>query len=71
MTTYQTGKLDLRPSHAEGLNTHFRNFTCPMGMAWKAPKLAVGTRSQVWEYRKQFPPCRRSSSPHPSRTTPA
>jgi uncharacterized protein (TIGR03032 family) len=32
------------------LNTHFRTFQAPMGMALAGDRLAVGTTMQVWEY---------------------
>ena len=32
------------------LNTHFRAFQAPMGMALAGDRLAVGTTIQVWEY---------------------
>jgi uncharacterized protein (TIGR03032 family) len=50
ITTYQTGRLVCARRTAQGLNTHFRGFEMPMGLAWKAPRLAIGTGSQVWEY---------------------
>jgi uncharacterized protein (TIGR03032 family) len=32
------------------LNTHFRTFQAPMGLALKGDRLAIGTAVQVWEY---------------------
>ena len=32
------------------LNTHFRGFPAPMGMALSGDRLAVGTKIQVWEF---------------------
>jgi uncharacterized protein (TIGR03032 family) len=50
VTTYQAGKLvALRSDHGV-LNTHFRNFLKPMGLAVQGPRLAIGTRTEVWEY---------------------
>ncbi len=50
VTTYQTGKLVLVRRAGDGLNTHFRNFDMPMGLDWQAGRLAIGTRSQIFEY---------------------
>jgi uncharacterized protein (TIGR03032 family) len=50
VTTYQAGKLvALRPD-GWVLNTHFRNFAKPMGLAVDGPRLAIGTHHEVWEY---------------------
>ena len=32
------------------LNTHFRRFDSPMGMAWRGGRLAIGSKAQVHEY---------------------
>jgi len=50
-STYQTGKLVAVRSLGNGLNTHFRPLESPMGIAYRDGRLAVGTRSQVWEYQ--------------------
>jgi uncharacterized protein (TIGR03032 family) len=34
----------------EHLNTHFRVFQAPMGMALSGERLAIGTSVQIWEY---------------------
>ncbi|MCK6473770.1 MAG: TIGR03032 family protein [Planctomycetes bacterium] len=53
VTTYQAGKLiAVRPT-PEGLNTHFRTFMSPMGLALDRGRLAMGTKTQVWEFRNQ------------------
>jgi uncharacterized protein (TIGR03032 family) len=50
VTTYQAGRLvALRPDNGV-LNTHFRGFNKPMGLAIDGPRLAIGTRTEVWEY---------------------
>jgi uncharacterized protein (TIGR03032 family) len=49
VTTYQAGKLVMVRDEGEQLNTHFRSFQAPMGMALDGIRLAVGTRMQVWE----------------------
>lgn len=51
VSTYQTGKLICARRAGEGLNTHFRNLETPMGIARDGGLLAVGTQSQVVEYR--------------------
>jgi uncharacterized protein (TIGR03032 family) len=53
VTTYQAGKLVLVREQGESLNTHFRSFQAPMGLALAngGARLAIGTSTQVWEYR--------------------
>jgi uncharacterized protein (TIGR03032 family) len=50
VTTYQAGKLVLVREDGDHLNTHFRAFKAPMGMALDGDRLAIGTSIQVWEY---------------------
>ncbi len=50
VTTYQAGKLALVREEGDHLNTHFRAFQAPMGMALSGDRLAIGTKMQVWEY---------------------
>jgi uncharacterized protein (TIGR03032 family) len=50
VTTYQAGKLVLVRDEGDRLNTHFRTFAAPMGMALSGDRLAIGTKIQVWEY---------------------
>jgi len=50
VTTYQAGKLVMVRDEGDHLNTHFRAFPAPMGMALAGDRLAVGTRMQVWEF---------------------
>jgi uncharacterized protein (TIGR03032 family) len=50
VTTYQTGKLVAVRRDGDGVNTHFRQFESPMGLDWRGGRLAIGTRSQVFEY---------------------
>ncbi len=50
VTTYQAGKLVLVRDEGDHLNTHFRGFQAPMGMALSGDRLAVGTTIQVWEF---------------------
>ncbi len=50
VTTYQAGKLVVVRDEGDHLNTHFRTFQAPMGMALSGDKLALGTKMQVWQY---------------------
>jgi uncharacterized protein (TIGR03032 family) len=50
VTTYQAGKLVMVRDEGDHLNTHFRTFQAPMGLALDGNRLAVGTTLQVWEY---------------------
>jgi uncharacterized protein (TIGR03032 family) len=51
VSTYQAGKLVVLRRNDEGtLNTHFRTFPRPMGLAVAGDRLAVGTALEVWEY---------------------
>jgi uncharacterized protein (TIGR03032 family) len=50
VTTYQAGKLVMVRDEGDHLNTHFRGFQAPMGMALSGDRLAVGTKLQVWEF---------------------
>jgi uncharacterized protein (TIGR03032 family) len=50
VTTYQAGKLVMVRDEGDHLNTHFRAFSAPMGLALDGSRLAVGTTIQVWEF---------------------
>src|ERR1700733_9484331 len=54
VTTYQAGKLVfLRTEQREGnpvVNTHFRSFDRPMGLAWERGRMALGTSGEIWEF---------------------
>jgi len=50
VTTYQAGKLVVLRNDDGILNTHFRNFMKPMGLAVKGGKLAVGCHVDIWEF---------------------
>ena len=53
VSTYQAGKLVvLRPDAAnpELINTHFRAFNKPMGLAVRPHRLAVGGAQEIWEF---------------------
>jgi uncharacterized protein (TIGR03032 family) len=54
VTTYQSGRLILiRAENATTLNTHFRMFASPMGVAVANGRIALGTEREVWLYRDQ------------------
>ena len=54
VSTYQSGRLILlRADNATTINTHFRMFRSPMGIAVGNGRLAVGTEREVWDYRDQ------------------
>src|SRR5262245_9189414 len=53
LTTYQAGKLILVRADGGRANTPFRNFDPPMGLAAARGRLAVGTRTAVWEFHDQ------------------
>src|SRR5262249_5521999 len=50
---YQAGKLVLVRDEGDHLNTHYRAFPSPMGLALAdgGSRLAIGTTLQVWEFR--------------------
>ncbi len=50
VTTYQAGKLVMVRDEGDHLNTHFRSFQAPMGLAIEGGRLAIGTSVQVWEF---------------------
>jgi uncharacterized protein (TIGR03032 family) len=50
VTTYQAGKLVLLRNDNGVLNTHFRNFLKPMGLAVQGGKLAIGCNIDIWEF---------------------
>src|SRR5438105_4220013 len=53
VTTYQAGKLVMVRDEGDHLNTHFRAFQAPMGLALAdgCARLAIGTTIQVWDFR--------------------
>lgn len=50
VTTYQAGKLVLLRNDGGVLNTHFRMFAKPMGLAVSGGRLAIGTATSVQEF---------------------
>jgi uncharacterized protein (TIGR03032 family) len=51
VSTYQAGKVILIRNAQGTLNTHFRAFAKPMGVAADAARLAIGGTNTVWYYR--------------------
>lgn len=51
VTTYQAGKLVVVRADGAVLNTHFRVFPRPMGLAARRERFAIGTQHQVEEFR--------------------
>lgn len=51
VSTYQAGKLILVRARDGLLNTHFRDFHSPMGVAWRGGWVALGTKHEVWKFR--------------------
>lgn len=51
VTTYQSGRVVLlRTANATTLNTHFRMFRSPMGVALAHNRLAIGCEREIWDY---------------------
>ena len=64
VSTYQAGfVVVLRASNAQELNTHFRRFARPMGLAHQAGRLAIGTDRDVVEFWNMPAVCKRLPSP--------
>src|SRR6516164_4756944 len=51
VSTYQANKLLAVRAAGNGLSTLVRTFDRPMGLAVDGPRVALGTRHQVWFYR--------------------
>jgi uncharacterized protein (TIGR03032 family) len=51
VTTYQAGKVVLLRADDGKLNTHFRTFVRPMGLAVGRGRLMVGTATEIWDFR--------------------
>jgi uncharacterized protein (TIGR03032 family) len=51
ITTYQTNRVVLVRAAGGTLNTHFRAFDKPMGVAVAPGRIALGTRHEVWDLR--------------------
>lgn len=53
VSTYQAGKLIVVRVDGDTINTHFRSFHTPMGVAFDRGRLAIGTNVHVWEFHNQ------------------
>ena len=51
VSTYQAGKLVVLRADGEHVNTHFRIFQKPMGIAADRGRIALGSAYQIWELR--------------------
>ncbi len=51
VSTYQTNRLVSVRARGPELNTHFREFEKPMGIAVVPGRIALGTRTEVWDFR--------------------
>ena len=49
VSTYQAGKLIVLRADGEQINTHFRMFPKPMGIAANRHKIALGCSNKIWE----------------------
>ena len=50
VSTYQAGRLVLLRADGDRINTHFRAFSRPMGVAVAPKRLALGTTTTIWEF---------------------
>ncbi len=53
VSTYQSGRVIVVRADDDVLNTHFRLFQVPMGMAARAGELAIGGKAQVYRLQNQ------------------
>ncbi len=51
VSTYQAGKLIVMRADGNVVNTHFRVFQKPMGIAATRDRIALGTGASIWELR--------------------
>lgn len=53
VTTYQAGRVVVVRAESGQVNAHLRSFNTPMGVAYDGRRLALGTRTTVWEFHNQ------------------
>jgi uncharacterized protein (TIGR03032 family) len=63
VSTYQAGKLVILRPDGASINTHFRNFARPMGMAADNQRLALGTAIEIAEFRNMPAVAKRLQDP--------
>src|SRR5271166_3902752 len=63
VTTYQAGKVVLLRADGDKVNTHFRDFPRPKGLAADRTRLAVGTAQEIRQFRNMPAVCRRLEPP--------
>jgi uncharacterized protein (TIGR03032 family) len=63
VSTYQAGKLIVVRADGGTVNTHFRAFPSPMGLAVRGNRLAVGTKTAVWEFHNRPESARKLDPP--------
>jgi uncharacterized protein (TIGR03032 family) len=51
ISTYQSGRLICARTSGGMVNTHLRSFDKPMGIAVTRDRFALGTRTEVWDFR--------------------
>lgn len=64
VSTYANNQVVVLRADGENLNTHFKHFPVPMGIAAEASRLALGSGTSVWTFRNQ-PECTSSLAPRP------
>jgi uncharacterized protein (TIGR03032 family) len=63
VTTYQAGRLVILRSDRGLINTHFRSFDKPMGLALSGNRLAIGAALNIWEFHNLPAVCPKLDSP--------
>src|SRR5689334_21099536 len=63
LSTYQAGKLVLLRPDGNTINTHFRSFNRPMGMAADRQRLMLGANLDIIEFRNMPDVARRMQDP--------
>lgn len=63
VSTYQAGKLVILRADGSSINTHFRSFNRPMGMAADGERLALGAAMEIAEFRNMPAVAKRLQDP--------
>lgn len=63
VSTYQAGKLVILRPDAESINTHFRSFNRPMGMAADHQRMMLGAMMEIVEFRNMPDVAKRLQNP--------